>query len=131
MAATLATHGLGTVTSEESTKDAQLFQIPIPASNSSSLIALDLFGASRTINISGTWTSSDSSGSDNTIALFIAWLDGLVNGAQPTRNYVSATSGSTYKVFVQSVKWSVEGGDVSHIKYDISMLEAAQYGSLE
>ena len=44
---------IGTVNSEESNKDAQLFQMPIPLSDSTSTVMLDLFGASRTITIKG------------------------------------------------------------------------------
>jgi hypothetical protein len=102
------------------TKDAQLFQMPIPRSPSNQLIALDLFGAQRTISIDGVWTSSD-----GTISTFISWLDGLVSGTQTTKSYASDTSGTSYTVFVQTTEWKREGGEVNLINYSITMLEAA------
>ena len=44
---------LGTIKSENVTKDAQLFQMPIPLSDSTSAIVLDLFGVNKTIRIDG------------------------------------------------------------------------------
>lgn len=121
MAYTLGAHALGTVRSETSDKDAQLFQMPLPASPSIDLIALDLFGAMRTITIEGVWTTTD-----GTISTFISWLDGLISGTQTTISYNSDTSGTSYYVLVQTVEWNRGEGEVNLINYKISMIEAAQ-----
>lgn len=112
---------LGTVTSERSNKDAQLFQMPIPRTDSNKLIALDIFGVQRTINIDGVYTTTD-----GTIATFISQLDDLVNGIQTSKTYASDTSGTSYTVFVQTAEWKREPAEVVMISYSISMLEAEQ-----
>ena len=119
-ASTLDSHSLGHVTSEESNKDSQLFQQAMPGSDSNYLISLDLFGAMRTINVKGTYTSTD-----GTISTFISWLDGLVNGNQSTKSYYSEKSGVTYTVLVNNVRWSGEEAGVNFVNYEISLLEAA------
>ena len=111
---------LGTVTSEESSKDAQLFQQPLPTYNSSQAVLLDIFGASRTITISGVHVSGDGS---KTTAQFIAELDGLISGSQTSRTYTSDKSATTYKVLVQTVSWKSEEGAPLKTEYTITMVE--------
>lgn len=113
---------LGTVHSEESTKDAQLFQMPMPASDSNMAIMLDLFGVNRTINIKGTFVDGDGS---LTIAQFIAELDAQANGVQSGKNYVSGTSGVTYTILVQTASWDVEEGAPTKVNYTINMIEGS------
>lgn len=110
---------LGTVSSEEQTKDSNLFQTPLPGSDSSQLIALDLFGAARTIIIKGTFAISD-----GTISTMIGQLDALVNGTQTTKIFHSDKSGSSYNVLVQTVRWSGGEGGVNLVEFEITMLEA-------
>ena len=111
---------LGTVINEESTKDSNLFFMTIPGSDSTSAFALDILGTQRTITIKGVFTSAD-----GTISTMISQLDGLVNGTQTKRNYHSDKSGSTYGVYIQSVRWSSEEGAVSKLDYEIVMTEGA------
>jgi hypothetical protein len=121
MAYTLGGTTLPNIQTESVTKDAQLFQMAIPRSSSSRLVAFDIFGASRTISIDGYYTTSD-----GTIATFISWLDGLVSGVQSSKSYASDTSGTSYTVVVQTTEWSKGAGEVSHISYKITMLECAK-----
>lgn len=110
---------LGTVTNEESTKDAGLFQQPLPASNSSSAILIDIFGTSRTITVSGIFT-----GTTGDIQTFISELDALVNGTQTsTKTFHSDKSNANYEVLINSVSWSSEEGAVGKINYNITMTE--------
>ena len=111
---------LGAVTSEESSKDAQLFQSPMPLSDSDKTIMLDMFGASRTITIKGRYTVDD-----GVIATFISQLDALVNGQQIVRTYHSDKSGSNYNVLVQSVRWSGEEAGVNFVDYEIQLTEGS------
>jgi hypothetical protein len=111
---------LGIVKTETSTKDSQLFQMPLPRTNSSSSIAMDLFGASRTINIKGKFVDGMSS---KTIAQFITELDALIDGEQSTRTYVSDKSGASYTVLISSVDWEASEGEVGAVEYTISMME--------
>ena len=115
--------GIGTVTDEDVTKDAGLFQMPMPGSDSSSAVMFDIFGASRTIKISGTFTVGDSGYA--TLALFIAALDALVDGSQTVITYTSGKSGSTYNVMVMDVNWKSEVGGVNKVDYNITMVEGS------
>jgi hypothetical protein len=109
---------LGTVTSEDSTKDAQLFQMPMPMADSTSAIMLDLFGVARTINIKGIFT-----GTTSEIETFIGQLDALVNGTQSNKTYHSDKSNANYIVLIQSARWTSEEGAPTKVDYDISMIE--------
>ena len=111
---------IGTVNSEESNKDAQLFQMPIPLSDSTSTVMLDLFGASRTITIKGRFTTADGA-----IATFISELDALVNGQQSVRVYHSDKSGSDYYVLIQGARWSSAEGGVNFVDYTIEMIQGS------
>lgn len=111
---------LGTVTKEESRKDAQLFQQPLPGYDSTSAFMLDIFGASRTITIKGRYTIAD-----GTISTFIVALDALINGVQTVRQYHSDKSGVTYNVLVQSVTWSSEEAGVNFVDYEIQLIEGS------
>lgn len=113
---------LGTVNSEEVVKDAQLFQMPMPASNSSAALLLDLFGAFRTITIKGTFVVGDGG---LTIAQFIGQLDALANGNQAKRTYYSDKSATSYGVYVQTVRWSGEEAAVSQVDYELTLYEGA------
>lgn len=105
---------LGIVTSEEIKKDANLFQQPMPLYPTKSLVAIDFFGAMRTIVIEGTYTPTAAnefgintisgyafaSGSvtddmrrQANIECFINELDNLVCGQQITLVYHSDSSG--------------------------------------
>jgi hypothetical protein len=80
----------------------------------------------RTITIEGIYTVAD-----GTISTFIGQLDALVAGVQISKTYHSDkgygnAGDGNYKVFIQSVKWSSEGGDVNKVNYTINMIEAAQ-----
>jgi len=107
---------LGVVTDEDINKDAQLFQMPLPATDSSGLVGLDLFGATKTITIKGKYVGT-------AISTFVAQIQGLVSGTQNIKTYVSDTAGSL-KVLVQNVRWNYETGVPNVINYELSMLEA-------
>ena len=111
---------LGSIKNEESGKDAQLFQMPMPVSDSSDAILLDLFGASRTISISGIYA-----GTTAEIVTFIGQLDALVNGSQTGRTYVSDKSGGTYKVYIQKVSWKAEEAGMNKVEYSIEMIQGS------
>lgn len=110
------------ITNESSTKDAGLFQMPMPASDSDDAIQLDIFGASRTITIDGTFVDGTVS---KTVVQFIAELDGLVNGSQSSVQYDSDTSGTHYHCLVQSVTWKRKEGETNVIDYTINLTEGS------
>jgi hypothetical protein len=117
---TIFTNGLGAVRGESVSKDAQLFQMPMPTQDSPYAIILALFGTLRTINLSGTFTSTDGA-----ISTFISELDGLTSGLQSTRKYHSDTSGQDYFVFISKTDWKRAEGEVNKIDWSIDMIEGA------
>ena len=112
--------GLGTVISERMTKDSGLFKMPLPRSDSTSAIGLDLMGANRSITIKGIF-----SGTQATVDAFIDALDVLINGKQVTRTFHSAKTDADYTVLVQSTDWVGEEGGVILVRYTITMFECA------
>lgn len=117
---TFAGIDLGDVTDESSRKSSQLFQQAIPKSDSSSLIALDIFGVERTISIKGRKT-----GTEADIKAFIVAMDALVNGNQVPQNYTSIKSGATYKVVIQNFNWDGVIAGVTYVDYSLDLLECA------
>jgi len=138
---------LGTVRSENITKDAQLFQMPMPESDSIDTIVLDLFGVARTIKIEGiyvpttnnefgisggTWaTYTNDQKIRANIEMFIYQLDALVNGVQVSRTYHSDKSGGVYKtgnykVIIMNENWKHSEGEVNKLDYSIDMQECAE-----
>lgn len=113
---------LGVVKSEHSTKDAGLFFQPIPASNSSDAVQLDIFGCTRIITITGTYSTQDAGYA--TIALFKAALDGLVNGAQTSKTYTD-TDGVSYVGLVANVDWDRNEGETTTVGYTITFQEGS------
>lgn len=120
MAYTLNGNSLGTVNKEENTKDAGLFFMPLPTRDSDEAIQLDIFGTTRTINISGRYTSSD-----GTIATFISAMEALINGSQSAVVFHSDKSGANYNVLIASFSWTSEEGGVNFVDYSISMQEGS------
>lgn len=118
---------IGVVQSEEVTKDAQLFQMPMPMQDSNKAIVMDLFGAAKTITIKGTYTSDII----QHLVIFVNQLHSYCNGKQNAILYQSGfyydINGSviTYpKVFVTSVAWNYESGSPNTLSYTIVMQEA-------
>lgn len=85
---------LGTVVNERITKDAQLFQMPMPMADSTEAIALDLFGVNRTITIDGIFVNGTGGKS---VSEFIDELNSLINGTQLTRTYHSDLTVNTWQ----------------------------------
>jgi hypothetical protein len=114
--------GLGTCT-EHQDKDSGLFQMPMPGSDSSSQILIDIFGTTRTIKLTGRFSLGDTGYAS--VAAFIVALDTLNNGAQTSRTYHSDKSGLDYQVLVTSASWDAEEADVNSVPYEINMVEGA------
>lgn len=111
---------LGTVQKEDFTKDAQLFQQAIPASDSDDAIIIDLFGVIRNISLSGVYTTAN-----GTISTFIGLLDGLVNGTQSKIVFHSDKSEQDYNVIVNRVNWNSEEGEVNKVNWSIDLIETS------
>lgn len=111
---------MGTVTSEEITKNAGLFKMPIPMGNSNDNIILDLFGASMSIVVQGKYCASD-----GTIATFISQLEALTINQTSTKAYHSDKANANYNCYVDTVSWnSIEAG-VNYVEYTINLSNGA------
>ncbi len=112
---------MGHVGDEEQTKDAGLFNQPLPASDSDVTIFLDLFGTTKTITVPGVFT-----GSFAQLNTFIVAIEAIENGNQSGVTYVSSLS--TYankKVFVTSFNWRYMKGSPNKINYTLNLSEGA------
>jgi len=117
---TIFTNGIGIIRSENTTKDAQLFQQAIPFEDSDSTIVLDLFGTNKNITIDGTFTSNTPAN----IVTFVGQIEGLANGRQTPYQWYSDVKGSTIYVVVTSASWKTEEGSPTKVDYTINMMEA-------
>ena len=107
---------LGSVTDERVSKDANLFILSIPRSDSSNAAVIDLFGATMVITVTGTFSTAN-----GTIATFISQIEGLITGTQPTRDFVSGVSGNTIKVKVETVEWTQSETTPQHVNYTLTL----------
>lgn len=113
---------MGKIKSESWTKDAGLFQMPMPASNSDSQILLDIFGTSLNLNIKGTFINGMSS---KTCSQFIGELYALVDGAQTAKTYESEMYGTSIIGLVTSVTWDTEAGNPNTVEYTITLTQGS------
>jgi hypothetical protein len=111
---------LGRVTGLDVTKDAGLFQQPIPRQDSTEAIVMDIFGVARNITLTGTFVDTEA----NCIT-FIGQIDALCDGQQPLRQFHSDISSATYNVFIMSLNWKYSAGELGKIDYTITMIEAS------
>jgi hypothetical protein len=109
---------LGTVKDEDRTKDSQLFQMPLPGSDSNQAVIQDLFGVSGPINIVGVFT-----GDEAAIASFITELEALQNGSQTRRTYHSDKANKDYFVYIISTNWKGQEAGINKVEYTINMIE--------
>ena len=118
--ATLKEIDLGDIQSEDQTKDSNLLQFPLPASDSSDAILIDIMGCFRTISLSGIIT-----GTVATQNTFIAAIEGLVDGNQGSGfTFVSSQAGTSDKtVLISSFNWNKQAGDVNKLDYSLTLFQ--------
>lgn len=119
--ATLDGTDLGNIQTETQNKDSSLFNQPLPGSDSSTSILLDLFGVTRTISIDGI-----KSGTAAVLNTFITAIEALIAGGQSGVTFVSSLSTFANKtVFVKSFNWDYVKGDPNKISYRLELTEGA------
>lgn len=119
--ATLDGNDLGRIQTESQNKDSSLFNQPLPGSDSSTSILLDLFGVIRTISIDGI-----KSGTATVLNTFITDIEALIGGGQSGVTFVSSLSTfASKKVFVNSFNWDYVKGDPNKISYSLELTEGA------
>lgn len=119
--ASLGGTNLGDVQSESQSKDANLFQMPIPTQDSSSAFLLDIFGMSRTITLEGIFRG--------TLAeqdTFIDAIETIAAGNQTGSTFVSSHTATANKtVYVQNFNWTVDSANTNYVTYSLTMIEGA------
>lgn len=109
---------LGTVTSEESMKSSNLFNTPLPFSDSSEALIMDLMGTSRTITLTGVKT-----GAVADLRTFVNNIEAVQNGAQTGYTFVSSWTGASKTVLIQDFTHSKSYGNESEVSYTLVMIE--------
>lgn len=110
---------LPNVRSETNGKNANLFSTPLPKTDSSGTIVLDLFGVTRTINITG-----DVTGDTSTLQTFINNFEGLVNGDQTKKTFVSSIHGTNKSCVINSFRYTYSAGNPRILNYELEFIES-------
>ncbi|MHA1302311.1 MAG: hypothetical protein ACTSPI_01230 [Candidatus Heimdallarchaeaceae archaeon] len=118
MAASIGGKSLGDVSSESSTKSSNLFNSPIPFSDSDASLIMDLMGTSRTITVTGKKT-----GTLAQLRTFINDIEGLQNGAQSSLTFVSSWTNANKNVLIQEFTHDKKEGDENKVEYTLVLLE--------
>ncbi|MCK4827668.1 hypothetical protein KA005_68710 [bacterium] len=109
---------LGEVKTESHTKSSNLFNQPLPYSDSDAALIMDLMGTNRTITIMGVKTG--------TIAAqrtFIAAIEAKQNGAQSGMTFVSSWTNMSKTVLIQDFTHDKKGADESEVSYTLVLIE--------
>lgn len=115
---TLDAIDLGTVTEERQSKSSNLFNFPLPLSDSDEALLLDIFGTSRTISISGKFV-----GTQSEIATFVGQIESIQDGEQSGSAYVGSLITTPKEVLIQTFDWTWSSGSVNQVDYSLSLLE--------
>lgn len=111
---------LGYIRSETQTKASNLFNTPLPGSDSDQVIVLDLFGMTRTISISGVIT-----GALATLQTFIATMEGYANGQQTIGVFVSNIHATNKNCYIQNFSYTYSTESPSILNYTLDLIEAS------
>ncbi len=109
---------LGDVSSESSTKSSNLFNQPLPFSDSDAALIMDLLGTSRTITVIGVKT-----GSVAEMRTFVTGIEGLQNGQQSSLVFVSSWTNVNKNVLIQDFTHDKGSGDENKVGYTLTLLE--------
>ena len=119
---TVFTQGFGTLKKETVQKDNQNFYMNMPEADSNNSFALpSLLGVTRTIKLSGIFTTQD-----GTISTFLSELDSLANGNVNTFKYHSDKRNSDFFVSIDRVSYETQEAEVGMVSWDIDMTECAE-----
>jgi len=116
--ATIGGVDLGTVTSETSAKNSNLFNQPLPLSDSDEALLMDLFGTSRTITVEGVKT-----GAVADLRTFITNIEAIQDGEQSGSTFVSSWTNANKTVLIQDFTHTKVQADESKVNYTLTLLE--------
>ncbi len=109
---------LGVVLSEVSTKSSNLFNQPLPGSDSDAAILADLFGVSRTITIEGVKT-----GVVADLRTFIVNIEAIQDGDQAASTFVSSWTNVNKTMLIQDFTHTKLMADESKVSYSLVLIE--------
>lgn len=109
---------LGTVTNEKSKKTSNLFQQPIPYSDSDAALLMDLFGVSRVITITGFKT-----GAVADLRTFVENIEALQNGEQDGMTFVSSWTNSNKTCLIEDFEHDKDQADENKVNYTLTLIE--------
>lgn len=112
---------LGYIRSESLPKTTDLFNTPLPASDSDELVALDIFGTVRRITISGTIT-----GDMTNLQTFLTNMDSLQDGKQNLMTYTSSIHPTTLNVYITNFNPTYSEAQPTILNYQLELLEAGE-----
>ena len=118
MAATIEGVDLGTVTSESQTKSSNLFNQPLPFSDSDASLIMDIFGTTRTITVIGVKT-----GAVAALRTFVTNIEALQDGKQANLTFVSSWTNVNKEVLIQDFTHDKASGDETKINYTLILIE--------
>ena len=111
---------LGEVTTESSNLNANLFVQALPLSAEDETLLLDLFGTSRTINVSGQKT-----GTVAELRTFIENIEALINGDQSGMTFVSSWTNDNKTVLIADFTHDKTEADENRVKYTITLIQGS------
>ena len=120
MASSIGGKSLGDVSSESSTKSSNLFQFPMPLSDSDKAVLMDIFGTSRTITIDGRKT-----GVVADLRTFVTDIETIQNGEQSGSTFVSSWTNSNKTVLIQDFTHTKVQADENKIGYNLTLIEGS------
>jgi len=109
---------LGTVKTESSTKSSNLFNQPLPFSDSDASLIMDLMGTTRTITITGVKT-----GTIGELRTFVEDIESLQDGKQSGLTFVSSWTNQNKTVLIQEFTHDKYEADENKINYTLVLLE--------
>ena len=118
MSASIGGVDLGDVSQESSTKSSNLFNQPMPFSDSDAALLMDLLGTSRTITITGKKT-----GTVAQLRTFIEAIETIQNGQQSSSSFVSSWTNDNKDVLIQDFAHDKIEADESKVNYTLTMIE--------
>lgn len=120
MTSTLGGTDLGYVATEDNGKNANLFVQAIPITDSDRALVLDLFGVTRTINISGVVT-----GSTATLQAFITAMEAKIAANQSAITFVSSIHASSKSVRINNFRFTYGAGTPNILTYTLELIEGS------
>ena len=115
--ATLNSIDLGDIQNENQNKSAGLFNTPLPYSDSDESLIADLFGASKSVTISGIFVGANKT----QVASFVESIESLNNGQQSGVTFQGDLLSSGITVLIDNFDWNYQKANVNSVEYTLTL----------